>query len=203
MDLIMAAWAGRPGHARLSLQSLRADRVQEAGRPLRDARRGAGSNCSAPSASWTSTPSSRQAVRCGVESYSIKKLEQYYGFTRGVALKSASQPLMAVELALEAQTPDAITDEIRDSGAGLQRGRLPIDRRRCATGWSASAPRLSSAGETIATAGSAKERRRREGRVRAAAAKVERPSRAAAGRRAARAPAIPIMRSTRGGCWRI
>jgi predicted RecB family nuclease len=58
-------------------------------------------------------PIVRQAVRCGVESYSIKQLEQYYGFERRVALTSASQPLLAVELALEAQTSDALTDEIR------------------------------------------------------------------------------------------
>ena len=41
IDLIMQAWAADPGHARLSLQSLRADRVQEADGALRDARGGA------------------------------------------------------------------------------------------------------------------------------------------------------------------
>ncbi len=60
----------------------------------------------------------RQAVRGGVESYSIKKLEPYYGYVRRVALKNASQPLMAVELALESQAPDAITSEIREAVQG-------------------------------------------------------------------------------------
>jgi len=63
-------------------------------------------------------PIVRQSVRCGVESYSIKQLEQFYGFERRIALKNVSQPLMAVELALEAQTPDAITGEIRDAVQG-------------------------------------------------------------------------------------
>ena len=63
-------------------------------------------------------PIVRQAVRCGVESYSIKKLEPYYGYVRRVALKSASQPLMAVELALESQAPDAISSEIREAVQG-------------------------------------------------------------------------------------
>ena len=63
-------------------------------------------------------PIVRQALRCGVESYSIKQLEQYYGFTRAVLLRNASQPLMAVELALEAGTPDAIDEEIRAAVQG-------------------------------------------------------------------------------------
>ncbi len=63
-------------------------------------------------------PIVRQAARCGVESYSIKKLEPYYGYVRRVELKSASQPLMAVELALESQALDAITSEIREAVQG-------------------------------------------------------------------------------------
>ena len=63
-------------------------------------------------------PIVRQAVRAGVESYSIKKLEQYYGFTRTVALASAHQPLLAVEMALDAKAADAITDEIRKAVQG-------------------------------------------------------------------------------------
>ena len=41
IDLIMPAWRSRSRHARLSLQPLRADRVQEADGPLRHARRAA------------------------------------------------------------------------------------------------------------------------------------------------------------------
>ncbi len=58
-------------------------------------------------------PIVRQAVRAGVESYSIKKLEQYYGFKRSVDLKNAHAPLLAIEIALDAKAPEAITDEIR------------------------------------------------------------------------------------------
>ena len=63
-------------------------------------------------------PVARQAVRCGVESYSVKQLEQYYSFTRGVALSNVAQPLLAVELALEAQMPEAISHEIRKTVVG-------------------------------------------------------------------------------------
>jgi predicted RecB family nuclease len=63
-------------------------------------------------------PIARQAARCGVESYSIKQLEQYSGYQRRVALANASQPLMAVELALEAGVPGDITAEIRDAVQG-------------------------------------------------------------------------------------
>lgn len=63
-------------------------------------------------------PIVRQAVRAGVESYSIKKLEQYYSFARAVALANVHLPLMAVENALDAKAPDAITKEIRDAVQG-------------------------------------------------------------------------------------
>jgi predicted RecB family nuclease len=46
-------------------------------------------------------PIVRQSVRAGVESYSIKQLEQYYGFTRDVDLRAVSTQLQAMELALE------------------------------------------------------------------------------------------------------
>jgi hypothetical protein len=63
-------------------------------------------------------PIVRQAARCGVESYSIKKLELYYAFTRAVALADVHQPLLAVEVALEAQAAAAINDEIRNAVQG-------------------------------------------------------------------------------------
>jgi len=63
-------------------------------------------------------PIVRQAVRAGVESYSIKQLEQYYGFTRQVALANVREPLMAVEMALESHAVDALSQEIRDAVQG-------------------------------------------------------------------------------------
>lgn len=63
-------------------------------------------------------PIVRQTARCGVESYSIKKLEQYYAFTRAVELANVREPLMAVELALESNAPHAIEPAIRDAVQG-------------------------------------------------------------------------------------
>jgi uncharacterized protein len=44
----------------------------------------------------------RQAVRCGVESYSIKDLERFYEFTREVDLRDAGDKRRLIEAALEA-----------------------------------------------------------------------------------------------------
>lgn len=56
----------------------------------------------------------REAVRAGVESYSIKQLEQYYGYVRRTDLRLASAHRLAVEMALEARDRAAITTESRD-----------------------------------------------------------------------------------------
>jgi uncharacterized protein len=58
-------------------------------------------------------PVTRQSVRAGVESYSIKQLEQYTGYTRQVPLASVAEPRQAVELSLEAHAPRVIDEEIR------------------------------------------------------------------------------------------
>ena len=63
-------------------------------------------------------PITKQAVRAGVESYSIKKLEHYSGYTRRVELKNVHDPLLKVELALDANAPGLITTEIRDAVQG-------------------------------------------------------------------------------------
>jgi uncharacterized protein len=63
-------------------------------------------------------PIVRQAVRAGVESYSIKQLEQYFGFARRVELRTVREPLVAVELALESDSADAIAPEIRAAVQG-------------------------------------------------------------------------------------
>lgn len=61
-------------------------------------------------------PIVRQAARAGVESYSIKQMEQYYGFIRNVALANVRQPLIEVETALEAKV--GIDPVIRDAVQG-------------------------------------------------------------------------------------
>ena len=55
----------------------------------------------------------RQALRAGVESYSIKQLEQFYGFARAMPLAERRRHLQAIELALEGNAPAAIPDEAR------------------------------------------------------------------------------------------
>ncbi len=55
----------------------------------------------------------RQALRAGVESYSIKQLEQFYEFARAVPLDDASAHMQAIELALESHAPAAIPEVSR------------------------------------------------------------------------------------------
>ncbi|QEG24776.1 TM0106 family RecB-like putative nuclease [Mariniblastus fucicola] len=52
----------------------------------------------------------RQGIRASVESYSIKQLEQFYGFERAEVLEEASKALREVERLIELN----MTDEIRD-----------------------------------------------------------------------------------------
>jgi uncharacterized protein len=63
-------------------------------------------------------PIARQAVRAGVESYSIKQLEQYTDYVRNVALRDVHAPLLTVEIALDAKVPAAITDDVKQAVAG-------------------------------------------------------------------------------------
>jgi uncharacterized protein len=63
----------------------------------------------------------RQALRAGVENYSIKQLEQFYGFVRVVPLHDASTHLHAIELALEGEAAGSIADEVRAAVQGYNR----------------------------------------------------------------------------------
>jgi predicted RecB family nuclease len=60
----------------------------------------------------------RRALRASVERYSIKDLEQFYGFSRKVALADANINLRVVERALEAKAVYAITPEVRAAVEG-------------------------------------------------------------------------------------
>jgi uncharacterized protein len=53
----------------------------------------------------------RHSVRAGVESYSIKQLEQFYGFKRMVELPDANRALASVEACLELDEPNAIGED--------------------------------------------------------------------------------------------
>ena len=57
----------------------------------------------------------RKALRAGVDSYSIKKLEIFYGLTRQVDLRLASGHLRAVEYAIARGDGAAVTADIRDA----------------------------------------------------------------------------------------
>ena len=60
----------------------------------------------------------RRALRASVERYSIKDLEQFYGFSRAVELADANINLRVVERALEASAVDAITPDVRSAVEG-------------------------------------------------------------------------------------
>ena len=57
----------------------------------------------------------RQALRAGVESYSIKQLEPFYGFERDIDLREAALQRQNVELALEADALHTIDRSILDA----------------------------------------------------------------------------------------
>ncbi len=63
----------------------------------------------------------RHAIRASVESYSIKRLEPFYGFERAVPLKDANQTLARLQACLELGSPDEVTAEDRASVEGYNR----------------------------------------------------------------------------------
>jgi uncharacterized protein len=63
----------------------------------------------------------RQGLWAGVERYSIKNLEPFYGFERTVPLPDASRALRAMELALESWCPERVPAEMRERVEGYNR----------------------------------------------------------------------------------
>src|SRR5690606_18237350 len=57
----------------------------------------------------------RQALRAGVETYSLKELEQFHGFIRQLELREASSQLRLLEGLLERNNVAAITDETKQA----------------------------------------------------------------------------------------
>ena len=57
----------------------------------------------------------RKGLRAGVDSYSIKKLEPFYGLAREVDLRQASRHLRAVEYAIARRDAASLTAEIREA----------------------------------------------------------------------------------------
>jgi uncharacterized protein len=60
----------------------------------------------------------RQSLRAGVERYSIKNMEQFYGFARSVQLLDASRSLRIMEQALELGRFDIVTPQVRSAIEG-------------------------------------------------------------------------------------
>ena len=63
----------------------------------------------------------RGGLRASVESYSIKELERFYGFTRKVTLVEANSALYGVCAPLELGYPEAIKNEHRTAVEGYNR----------------------------------------------------------------------------------
>jgi predicted RecB family nuclease len=63
----------------------------------------------------------RNAVRAGVESYSIKSLEPYYRFRRDIELETAGDERRVIEVALETGDFSPVTASVRDAVAGYNR----------------------------------------------------------------------------------
>ena len=63
----------------------------------------------------------RQGLRASVESYSIKKLEPFYGFERGVALGEATRSLIELEVRLESGSGAGVPDALRAEIEGYNR----------------------------------------------------------------------------------
>ena len=63
----------------------------------------------------------RQGLRASVERYSIKKLEAFYGFTRGVELTAATRALIRFEAMLESGDADGAADDLRAQVEGYNR----------------------------------------------------------------------------------
>jgi predicted RecB family nuclease len=73
----------------------------------------------------------RRSLRAGVESYSIKKLEPFYGFTRDVDLERAGDQRRVVEVALETGDVAGLSREAREAVEGYNRDdcRSTLDLR--------------------------------------------------------------------------
>jgi predicted RecB family nuclease len=63
----------------------------------------------------------RQAVRAGVESYSIKALEPFYGFRRDIELARAGHERRLIEIALELNDFGAVTADVRRAVEGYNK----------------------------------------------------------------------------------
>jgi uncharacterized protein len=63
----------------------------------------------------------RQGLRAGIERYSIKNLEVFYGFDRAVPLADANRSLLVMEQALEMKCPDTVPQAVRDVVEGYNK----------------------------------------------------------------------------------
>lgn len=73
----------------------------------------------------------RQSLRAGVERYSIKDLEIFFGYKRGIPLAEASGALRAIEYALEMNDAASIAEEDRESVRRYNADDCHATRRLC------------------------------------------------------------------------
>src|SRR4029077_11464593 len=57
----------------------------------------------------------RKGIRAGIDSYSIKKLEPFYGLVREVDLRRVSRLLRAVEYAIAKKDAGSLSENIREA----------------------------------------------------------------------------------------
>lgn len=82
----------------------------------------------------------RQGLRAGIERYSIKNLEVFYGFTRGVSLADANRALLVMEQALELKCAPTVPPSAATASRATTR-TTASPRSASATGWKPSGRR--------------------------------------------------------------
>ena len=120
----------------LPLRRLRDDGGQAPDEPLRHPR-GRGRPAAARPGLRRPPPRGPAGVRASVESYSIKRLEPFYGFVRGVDLPAATRAIIRFEVRLESGDAAGAPDDLRaretdQALRGASRSPRHLDRRRLA-----------------------------------------------------------------------
>ena len=77
----------------------------------------------------------RQSLRASVESYSIKKMEGFYGFVREIDLRDAGSSIVAFEEWLELGEGERPESNHLDRIERYNRDDVDQQLRVCATGW--------------------------------------------------------------------
>ena len=132
IDRVVEPRAAHPGHARLPLRAARAVASCARSRSSTRTREAEVDDLLRDEVLVDLYAVVRQGLQVGEESYSLKKLERHHGFVRlEQRVREGGGSIVAYESWLETGDDDAARGDPR-----LQRGGLPLDRSRCATGCS-------------------------------------------------------------------